>query len=414
MSKAQDESGGAVAAGHRPAAELDTSARHLLSRGRHAAELDVAVHRLWALGRNIILLWAPRKQGVSALVIPHYAVTDFAGGAAGAGDPSDLAKTDALAEMGRLLSGEKRVDMVELTRVGEMLGYAPTAVEMTFVPGKDIDYATIENIIKRYSLSYVEDRAVILFDIVKFTLFSPLEQVTQLNSLAYSVNAAYSKLLDHQIEINFARTTTGDGFYIWNRDRSIQASVNLYHFMHLVLADNAIARSKANGNTVPSLRTCFSVGGHYEYYQSEGLSPTIYSYIVGDVTIELARMIASAEPGQILVGEFEAPMIDSDKGTAARVGTVDFIEMAQDTLSSLHGLVLSNEAIDSIKCYLTGVQGADGTFGIQRLVVSDKHGLTRNVFNAKVNIYRKNGDPIFLGLQHSDLGGFVVAEDSGG
>jgi hypothetical protein len=358
-------------------------------------------------------LWAPRERGISALVIPHYAVADFAGGTTSTGDPSGLAETDALAEMGRLLSGEKHVDMAELTRVGEMLGYAPTAVDLAFVPGKDIANAAIENIIKRYSLSYVEDRAVILFDIVKFTLFSPLEQVTQLNSLAYSVNAAYSRLLDHQIEINFARTTTGDGFYIWNRDRSIQASVNLYHFMHLVLADNAIAHSKAKGNTVPTLRTCFSVGGHYEYYQSEGLSPTIYSYIVGDVTIELARMIASAEPGQIMVGEFEAPMMEPDKETMMRVGTVDFIELAQDTLSSLHGLVLSNEAIDSIKCYLTGVQGADGNFGIQRLVISDKHGLTRNVFNAKVNIYRKKGDPIFLGLQHADLGDFVVAEDSG-
>ena len=38
---------------------------------------------------------------------------------------------------------------------------------------------------------------------------------------------------------------------------------------------------------VPLLRTCFDIGGHYEFYQSEGLSPTVYSYIVGEVTIEL-------------------------------------------------------------------------------------------------------------------------------
>lgn len=58
--------------------------------------------------------------------------------------------------------------------------------------------------------------------------------------------------------------------------------------MHLVLADNAIARSKARANTAPQLRTCFYVGAHYEFYQCEGLNPTTFSYIVGDVTIELA------------------------------------------------------------------------------------------------------------------------------
>ncbi len=114
-------------------------------------------------------------------------------------------------------------------------------------------------------------------------------------------------MLKKEIDISFARSTTGDGFYIWNRDRSIQANVNLYHFMHLVLADNAIAMSKSSASTTPRIRACFHLGSHYEFYQSEGLSPTIYSYIVGDVTIELARMIERALPGQILVGDFKMP-----------------------------------------------------------------------------------------------------------
>ena len=68
--------------------------------------------------------------------------------------------------------------------------------------------------------------------------------------------------------------------------------------MHLVLAYNAIARSKASQrNAVPLLRTCFDISGHYEFYQSEGLPPTVYSYIVGEVTIELARMIDKKTPG---------------------------------------------------------------------------------------------------------------------
>ena len=92
------------------------------------------------------------------------------------------------------------------------------------MPGQDLDLDEIDNLVKRYGISYVEDRAVALFDIVNFTLYSPLEQVTQLNSLAYSVNAAHSKMLTKKIDISFTRSTTGDGFYIWNRDRSIQAN----------------------------------------------------------------------------------------------------------------------------------------------------------------------------------------------
>src|SRR5690606_40114730 len=89
---------------------------------------------------------------------------------------------------------------------------------------------------------------LVLFDIVGFGLLHPFEQMAQLNSLSYSLNSAQSKLLDRKIGVDFARTTTGDGFYVWNRDLDIGASINLYHLMYLVLADNAIARQKAKGN----------------------------------------------------------------------------------------------------------------------------------------------------------------------
>jgi hypothetical protein len=49
---------------------------------------------------------------------------------------------------------------------------------------------------------------------------------------------------------------------------------------------------------VPRLRACFHVGSHYEFYQSEGLNPTSFSYLVGQVTIELARMIEARQPGR--------------------------------------------------------------------------------------------------------------------
>jgi len=182
------------------------------------------------------------------------------------------------------------------------------------------------------------------------------------------------------------------------------ADLHLYHFMHLVLADNAIARGKAHGRSVPLLRAGFHVGSCYEFYHAEGLNPTLYTDIVGQVTIELARIVENALPGQILVAEFLVPPGDARPAEGAPpVDAVSFVDRAQHDLLQLNGLVLSGDAIESIKCYLTGRARADGSFTIRKLAIHDKHGLTRNAFNAKVNIYRRAAEPILLGIEDRQL-----------
>jgi hypothetical protein len=374
----------------------------------HFDSLEKLLRDIWGLGRNIVLMWSPKGSSLTLLVIPHYDIVR------GLDE-----KTSRIHEphkppetlVQKIVAGTKLQTAEGLRETAEKLQVVPQIIDLPFEPGRDLSLDAIDDVIKRYSLTYVDDRAVALFDIVGFSLYSPLEQVAQLNSLSYSVNAAHAKMLDKKIDISFARTTTGDGFYVWNRDRSIQANINLYHFMHLVLADNALARSKAHGNVIPMIRTSFNVGGHYEFYQAEGLNPTIYSYIVGDVTIELARLLESAMPGQVVVGDFLAPMPDRDTRQLERVDTIQFIERTQETLSSLTGLELSGEGIESIKCYLTGERGSDGKFSIKKYDVVDKHGLRRHAYNAKINIYRDNAEPIFLGVQDGDLASFAPVVD---
>ena len=213
-------------------------------------------------------------------------------------------------------------------------------------------------------------------------------------------------MLEQDVGINFARSTTGDGFYVWNRDDGLEANVNLYHFMHIVLADNAIARSKSASKAVPRLRACFHVGSCYEFHQAEGLNPTMHDFIVGDVTIELARMIDAAQPGQILVGEFLADeQNDSSdhRQTQANIDAVTFLERAQGNLSKLSGMEFSGDRITAIKCYLTGEDMGGGQFNIRRLHIKDKHGLSRIAYNAKVNIYREGSQPILLGIEDKKL-----------
>jgi len=361
-------------------------------------ELDRALHRLWGLGRNFVLGWSPAGKHLLLLVVPHYGIADYAT----LHDAELDAGHDFLA---RLLSGSRRYSGTQLERAAKLLGTEPIRLELRVpLTGSEAETRIIDDLVRRYGVSFSASRAVALFDIVGFSLLSPFEQMTQLNSLSYSLNAAHSKMLEGRMHIDFARSGTGDGFYVWNRVVDEEADLQLYHFMHLVLADNAIARRKAHGRTVPLLRAGFHVGSCYEFYHAEGLNPTLYTDIVGQVTIELARIVENALPGQILVAEFLTAGADAPACNGpGRIDAVGFVDRAQHNLSQLNGLELSGDAIESIKCYLTGRARADGSFSIRKLAIHDKHGLTRNAFNAKVNIYRRAAEPILLGIEDRQL-----------
>ncbi len=120
-------------------------------------------------------------------------------------------------------------------------------------------------------------------------------------------------------------------------------------------------------------------------------------------------MIERALPGQVLVGDFNAVLPGDQPDTCVELDAVAFIEFAQGNLSNLNGLELSGEAINSIKCYLTGKPSGDGIFSIRKLTIEDKHGLRHHVFNAKINIYRNHADPILLGIEDRMLRGDQLA-----
>src|SRR5690606_16976595 len=209
----------------------------------------------------------------------------------------------------------------------------------------------------------------------------------------------YSQLLSKDIRIDFARTTTGDGFYIWNRATTAEANTELYKLMMMILADNAVAHSKARGAWVPRLRAAFHVGEHYEFHQVDGLNPTNFSYIVGQVTVDLSRMVDRALPGQILLGDFSLEM-PAPGGSVRRLryDTLDFVENTAATLDQLNGLEISGGRIETIRCYLTGRSLGSGHYLVNRYHLKDKHGTNRTVYNAKINIHRQNAEPIFLGI----------------
>ena len=361
--------------------------------------LEQALREYWNLGQNNVLCWSINKKGISVLMAPHYFLAQFSSSL------ENIATKDRLDALnGRfvreLIAGKRQMDWVEFVGTAKRFEIEPTQIDLPVPIGKDqLVLQTIESMVRRYSISYVSKRAVLLFDIVDFSLFSPFEQTSQLSSLSYSLNAAFSKMLAHNINIDFARTTTGDGFYIWNRNLDAMADTHLFQFMLMVMANNAVAQSKAMGRTVPTIRTGFHVGSHYEFYQAQGVNPTMFSYIVGEVTIELARIVESAASGQIYIGDFTTSMPTSSRESAflIEVDSGRFVERARKHLASLKGVELSGEGIESIHCFLTGETSVVGGESIHRFKITDKHGLSRNAYNLRVNIQMTQGRPILLG-----------------
>ena len=376
----------------------NAEAINIVQRGNLKA-LEQTLRKQWRLGQNIVLCWSADERGLLVIFVPHY----FLGNYCAVGDEQAPEQESNEAFIRHLISGRRCKSRDELFAVCERLDVAPTFIKLNTAltdDGPVID--AVEQLIKRYGLSYVESRAVLLFDIVNFSLYTPFEQASQLNSLSYSLNSAYNKLLAQGMEINFSRTTTGDGYYVWNRNISPEANQELFCFMLLVVADNLMARAASRGNTVPVIRTAYHIGGHYELYQAEGVNPTVFSYIVGDVTIELARMIDLAQANQILIGDFECARPDSDAETSPQITAPAFISICNRDLKELEGTQLAGKAIRSISCRLSESVETEGGSGPRRFRIVDKHGLSRHAYNLQIDI-DQDGTHVALGLAGDQL-----------
>ncbi len=366
----------------------------LVQRG-NLKSLESTLRKQWRLGQNIVLCWSADERGLLVLFVPHYFLGNYC---AHPGDDG----SDNEHFVRQLISGNRRKNREELFAIAERLDVAPSFIKLdTALTEEPAVQDAVEQLIKRYGISYVDCRGVLLFDIAEFSLFTPFEQASQLNSLSYSMNSAYNKLQGKGVDINFARTTTGDGYYVWNRDTGLHASQDLFTFLLLVVADNAVARAASRGNTVPVIRCAYHAGSHYELYQAEGVNPTVFSYIVGDVTIDLARMVDLARPHQVLVGNFSA-QVQREDGRVEPVQAPAFVKHCSQALATVEGIQLSGKSIVSMRCALTGEGEAGERRAARRFRVTDKHGLSRTAYNLELNIEFADGE-LQLGLAGDNL-----------
>jgi len=348
--------------------------------------------RQWDLGRQVVVGWCSTVNGIEVLFVPNHRLSE------------------ALADHQHLLIGSRHVDAETMAKMARIFGKKPVSLTLpTITGGRTITSEDIDSVVEKYCIKKIDSRAAVLFDIVKFGIYPPLEQVMQLNNLQYSINFAQTALVQHGVNCKTSRSPTGDGFYVWNTKPGLEGDLDLFQFMVLVLAENAVAHYKGKGNTVPQLRSCFHIGSNFEYNQVDVLAPTIVSYIVGDLTINMARMIDKAMPGQILIGSFIKSLNGEavgDNGGLKRINAPIFMSLAQRRVAALTDLVPSGERVKAINLYLTGIKGTSENYNVKRYRLRDKHGRSHNVFNAKLNIALSEDRKIFIGLRDTDLAEF--------
>ena len=348
--------------------------------------LNEIFYEHWDFGSNALVGWTVSDSGISIIVVPMLKVFDSA----------DSHR--------RIFQGDRLMDRETFEDVLKALGTRPLEIVLEGDLGdadEIINQRDIGSVFKRYAVTKTGQRAAFLLDIAGFGLCSPEEQAGKLSILGYSLNIAAEKAAEQNIDIDLARSNTGDGFYVWNRRSGFNADVNLFCVLMIALAHQALEHRRVTKAYAPTIRTCFGIGSHYSYYQLNRLDPIGSDYIVGNLTIELARLIDHAGPNQILVADFGR----ADEGGGAEVSTERFLERAGRVLDGMADLELSDTAVTGISTYLTGGAEADGSYDVRKLRFLDKHGLPHVAYNAKVNIFLKEDDPIYLGLQDSEVAG---------
>ncbi len=347
-----------------------------------------ALHRalfdLWQFGGNAVVGWIPTRAGIDVLTVPKIRLFNA----------KDLPR--------RVFAGDRLMGQQTFAEVTEALAAQPVELRLPQPVGNGPDAlptSAIEPVFARFAVTKAAYHAVILIDIVGFSRFSPEEQACQLATLEFALNIATEAAREQGVELDIGRSTTGDGFYVWNRNKSFAADVNLFAAFVLFQTYHSLLRRRVRiASAVPTVRTAISIGSHYSYRQPDQEGTRDAEYIVGDVTISLARLMGQAAADQIIIGEFQRPRDD----TGEMLSVDQFVQVVAGRLAEMKGLSILGNPLQRLAVYLTGPKLADGSFGIQKLRIVDKHGFEHFGYNGKINVFLESGETFYCGLQHGD------------
>lgn len=180
--------------------------------------------------------------------------------------------------------------------------------------------------------------------------------------------------------------------------------MNVFCVLMVALAHQALQHRKVTRRQVPTIRTVFGRGSHYSYHQNNRVGAHGSDYIVGAITINLARLIDFAKPNQILISSLSNgnDVSNGDNDDSSSTNILEFFDRAATILESLTDIEMGELTISHISTYLTDRKNTDGSHAVRELDITDKHGMRHTACNAKVNIFLRDDEPIYLGLQDEE------------
>ncbi len=357
----------------------------------NAKELAQKLRKIWSHGANVIIGWYVGSHGLKILYLPSYALSKASAVVPGILEPDKSVRIEA--------------DFHRLTNLGAKAANVPLSFD---VPRDGNVVSALNRFMRQFSITHCRCRCVSLFDIVNFSRYEPFDQITLITMLSHHINVAAETCNHLGLPADLRMTTTGDGFYVWNDSEGLGADVALYTVTMLALVYNYAALDVATTAVVPTLRCGVHFGGHFEYAQQCGGAPESQRFIVGDVTVALARMMSVALPNQILIGSHSRA---ADNGTL--IDTPLFMELAQSSLDKLIGLRVPGGRITAIKSYLTGEPDAGDGYSVKTYSVIDKHQVEHRCFNAKLNFTDGAGNDVYIGCPEKDLEEFATMAADG-
>ncbi len=134
-------------------ARQQDAARHDAIR-QGMREIDFVLHSSWRLGKTIVAGWTHEGGRASFCFSEPYTVLGSA------------------EELPRLVRGRRLMDAASFAETCKLLRARPLTMDLPFTIGTgkgDVSPLQIETLVKRYTISATESRAVILFDIVSFS-----------------------------------------------------------------------------------------------------------------------------------------------------------------------------------------------------------------------------------------------------
>jgi hypothetical protein len=261
-------------------------------------------------------------------------------------------------------------DPATLRGLAAQLGAAARVVEVVVVGAADAAlHARMETLVERFAIGLDPQRPVALLDLVGFSKLGPLDQLTRLTALEQSLCRAEAALARAGFGFTPTRTTTGDGFYLWDPDRATAEPARLLALVLTTFVAFAAA-GRRGGFDAGALKATLGIGACFTFHRIAAGTPQDDTFIVGAVTVEIARLMEACRPGQILLGTGPRHgQLDPWRRAVARLNDA----LAEADAAAAHGHRLQAE--------LTGSRDADGTCRLDRYTVRAKHGWTYPAVN---------------------------------